>query len=338
MLKTKNQEHRPIMIIDGMNLFIRNFMVNETITAQGIPVGGVVGFIRSLNALVRDMIPSKVFIAWESGGGSQRRKKIFEGYKANREKDKKTFKEIKKEDNRKWIQKDADNKEQQLNILINVLKHIPVCQLYVQDVEGDDVIGYLTKYKFKNTSGKKIIVSSDKDFYQLLDDKQVEIFEPTKKIIVNEQAVLEMFDISPNNFALAKSVVGDESDNINGVGGVGFKTLTKRIPGFNEITTDYCVGDLIEYCEQMVTQGTKIKVYKDIIDARMIVERNWKLMYLSSNSMSTSQIQKIEYAVDTFEPKMDKLGLIKGLISNQIITDIDFDKLASTMKMTLCCN
>jgi len=87
-LKTK----RPYIFIDGMNIFVRHYLVNETLNAKSEPIGGVVGFLKFVDYITRISTPAKVFVVWESGGGSARRRSIFKEYKKDRGK----IKELKK--------------------------------------------------------------------------------------------------------------------------------------------------------------------------------------------------------------------------------------------------
>lgn len=335
--KPAQQVERPILVVDGMNVFIRHFVVNETINTSGDPVGGVVGFVKYINRLVSDFVPRKLYIVWEQGGPSPRRKKIFDGYKANRAKDNDSFKAVMTEGgtSRKWILDDTENKIKQLHLLTNILKNLPVCQVYVQDTEADDVIAYLLKFKFQNDPCKKILVSSDKDFYQLLENDTIEIYDPARKILVSSQKILNEYKISPRNFCLARTMVGDTSDNIDGIDGIGLKTIAKRIPQLAEVDKDYQPQDVIDLCQEYINNKSKIKAYQDIIDNKAIMERNWSLMYLDSSTLSASQIQKIEYAVENFTPSMNKLGLIKTMIDAGVVTDIDFDRVSVQLKTTL---
>ena len=118
MIENNTQKQtRPILVIDGMNIMISSLFANNTITTNGVCVGGVVGFLKSLNYYVNTFAPSKVLICWEQGGSSSRRSKIYEGYKKNRIKDSSTMNEIKRErDDDKWVQRSADNKNQQLEM------------------------------------------------------------------------------------------------------------------------------------------------------------------------------------------------------------------------------
>ena len=123
------------------------------------------------------------------------------------------------------------NKNNQLKNLISLLRMIPVVQVYVDDAEADDIIGYLCNYTLKEKN--KIIVSSDHDYYQLINKKTI-IWSPTLKAFVNDKKVIQRYNVHPNNFCLAKCIVGDKSDNIPGVKGVGYKVLTKCLDKFSK--------------------------------------------------------------------------------------------------------
>lgn len=335
--KPNHKTERPIVIVDGMNIFIRNFVVNEATTTSGDPVGGVVGFVKYLNHLVNNFVPKKLIVVWEQGGASPRRKKIFEGYKANRSKDKDSFKTVNKDDNSKrtWLMNDPQNKLRQLHLLTQILKNLPVCQIYVGDTECDDVIAYLLRNRYATDNSRKILVSSDKDFYQLLENPSIEIYDPAKKILIGGDKVLGDYNVAARNFCLARTLVGDVSDNIPGVDGVGLKTAAKRFPKFADVTLDLQVQDILQYCQEMLDNKSKIKVYSDVLNAKEVLERNWQLMYLDSSSLSASQMQKVDFTVENFKPNVNKLGLIRTMIEAGVVTDIDYDRLSTSFKTTL---
>lgn len=346
LLNKKQQQptERPILILDGFNVFLRHFIVNESVSSSGDPVGGVIGFLKAVISLNDTFVPKKIYVVWEQGGGCQRRKKIFEGYKANRVANKEMFKDAtkdstsSKQEKRAWLLNDSENRLKQLHLLTQILKNIPVCQIYLQDTECDDVVAYLAKYKLKNREGKddkKIIVSTDKDFFQLLEDPNVEIYDQGKHEIVTQKKIFDKYQISARNFCLAKALAGDPSDNIDGIEGMGFKTAAKRFPDLSSSDKDVLVSDIISYAEQQIQQNSKIKIYKEIIDNKDLVQRNWKLMYFDTSNLSASQQDKINYAVDNYRPQMNKLGLIKTIVDAGIATDIDFDRISTQFKTTL---
>jgi len=73
-----------ILIVDGLNTFIRSFAANPVTNEDGIHVGGMTGFLMSIGYAIRNIKPTRVIICWDGKGGSQRRRKVFENYKANR--------------------------------------------------------------------------------------------------------------------------------------------------------------------------------------------------------------------------------------------------------------
>ena len=153
-----------ILLVDGSNLFICHWSANPNLDAEGRSVGGVVGFLKSLNYYTRKFKPTKIIICWDGKGGSQKRRKLVENYKSGRRpiKPNRTY-EYEFEN----IEKD---KVQQRIKLAKYLSYLPIYEIVVENIEADDSIAYLTKY-FNNN--RKVIVSTDKDFYQLLDNNTI---------------------------------------------------------------------------------------------------------------------------------------------------------------------
>tara|TARA_R110000824_G_scaffold301401_1_gene489362 strand:+ start:278 stop:1234 length:957 start_codon:yes stop_codon:yes gene_type:complete len=298
-----------VLIVDALNLFTRHYVAHPAMSVNGEHVGGVIGFLYGITNLIERYKPKKVIVVWE-GGGSSRRRKIFSEYKSRRRPQKlnRTYEED--------LPDTVENRNRQVSLLVSLINLLPICQIYVPDCEADDVIGYISKYTY--SKHKKLILSSDKDFYQLLDENTI-IFSPTRKDLVTCKTVLERFNISSNNFALAKSVCGDPSDNIAGVKGVGFKTLAKRFPLLAE-KNDVSINDLIEKSAGHIKSGSKLKAFKEITQSEELIRRNWKLIYLDTANLSEEQIRKIKYTVDTFSPKKNKLEMMRALIKEGIQT------------------
>ena len=189
--------------------------------------------------------------------------------------------------------------------------------------------------KLGQENARKILVSSDKDFYQLLENPSIEIYDPGKKILISAEKILAEHNIAPRNFCLARTMVGDVSDNIPGVNGVGLKTAAKRYPQLADTSMDLQVEDIMRISQEKLDEKSKIKVYSDVLNSKSILERNWDLMYLDSSALSASQMQKIDFTLDTFKPNMNKLGLIRTMIDAGVVTDIDYDRLSVLFKTTL---
>ena len=73
-----------VLIVDGLNLYLRAFAVNGALNDNGVPVGGLTGFLRSLAYAIREVNPTRVIIVYDGAGGSQRRRKIHPNYKSQR--------------------------------------------------------------------------------------------------------------------------------------------------------------------------------------------------------------------------------------------------------------
>jgi len=184
---------------------------------------------------------------------------------------------------------------------------MPVIQLMADQVEADDVISFIAQaphYK----GWQKIIISSDKDFFQLCDDETV-LYRPIQKKFMNKPRLLEEFGIHPTNFALARAIAGDTSDNLKGVKGVGLGTISKRLPFFAE-EKSATISDLINFCEN---DNTGLRAFSSICESQEIIEDNYKIMQLYSPSMSIDDKRRVKYTIDNFEPEFNKTEVIKRM-------------------------
>lgn len=294
---------RPILLIDGLNLFVRNHIVNPAMNTDGELVGGTVGTLATISRLVRMIKPSVVYMCWESGG-SARRRSLFPEYKAHRRAQKmnRTYDD--------FIPDSDENEAWQKMGIVQCLKHVPVCQIYIPNSEADDVIGYLSRNRFSDQ--KKVIVSSDKDYYQLL-DKNTSIYSPGRKTYVYESDVMKEFNVTATNFCVAKAFCGDTSDNIPGVPRVGFKTLAKRFSVLST-ETETSIEELLVLNEQALSdkKKAKLKIHQRINEHADAVRRNWKLMYLDTQMLSPGQVDNINKYVDNYNPKKNKIQLYKA--------------------------
>lgn len=268
-------------------------------STHGYQAGGIVGFLTSTAQLVSLLAPEAVFVVWE-GNGSARRRAIFPDYKKGRRPPKlnRYYEEI---------PDSQENRLQQIKALTMLLKSVPVCQLFVEDCEADDVIGYLCRNRFKTS--KKVIASSDRDLYQLIDENTM-VYSWSSKKFVGPDEVLAEFNISSSNFVLAKAVCGDASDAIPGVKGVGFKTIAKR---FDLRSSPVSIADLITASDE-ARASSNAKIYTQIYESQDLIKRNWRLMYLDVSNLAAVQVRKIDAIVDSFKPSKNKMQLMRTLI------------------------
>jgi len=288
-----------VMIIDGLNTYLRNYIVNPSLSTNGDPIGGLKGFLSSLQKLSRELKPDHLVIIWDGPGGSQRRKAVNKNYKEGRKPIRlnRSVKLLSEEENIK-------NKVWQQTRLFEYLNNMPVSQIMIEGIEADDIIAYVCN---EMTNTEKVIVSSDKDFIQKCDHETV-LYRPIQKKVLNKKTVVEEYGIAPSHFALARAIVGDKSDNLVGVPGVGLKTVAKRFPFFGELDRASCFYRLYNHCEE---NKDKVKVYKTILENRKLIETNYKLMQLYAPEISPQNKRKIRTAIFDMEPQFNKTGIIK---------------------------
>jgi len=294
------------MIIDCMNIYLRSYIVDPSLSQNGAPIGGFKGFLKTLQKLCREMKPDKIIVAWDCGGGSRKRKRLNKNYKAGRSPIR-LYWDVR----HVALREEEDNKIWQQIRLSEYLNELPILQYCIEDVEADDIISYLVQNK-RLRDWQKFIVSSDKDFYQLCDNKTI-IYRPTQKEVLNKFTIVEQFGIHPNNFALARAIAGDTSDNLKGIQGVGLKTISKRFPFMAE-ERDYLLGDILDHCNEV---EKPLLVHRRILEGSERVRKNYQLMQLYSPSLSPTTKSKVNYVLDNAEMKfnlteMRKMMMIDG--------------------------
>lgn len=319
-MSNEDKSNETIVIVDALNLFTRHFCAHPALGVNGEHVGGIVGFLYGVIHLVEDFKPTKVIIVWE-GGGSSKKRAIFKEYKSKRKPAK--LNRFYSDD----MPSTVENRNHQVSVLVDIIKNLPIDQIYIPDCEADDVIGYLCKYTYKDS--KKVIISSDHDFYQLLDKKTI-IHSPTWKKLVTSKTVIEKYGISPENFCLAKSICGDPADNIKGVPRVGFKTLAKRFPTLST-QEELTANEIVEIAKIEVSEGSTLKAITNISESLDLIKRNWRLIYLDTQNLSGDQILKINHITDTFSPSRNKIQVMRILIK-QGIQSFNVDRLFLSLK------
>ena len=279
-----------VMIIDGLNMFLRSYIVVPQLSKDGQPIGGTTGFLKSLQKLTREIKPDKIVVCWDGRGGSRKRKQKNSNYKEGRKPIRlnRSFKVLNEE-------QEKENKVWQLHRTVEYLNNFPVIQTLADEVEADDIISYICRYS-QYKDNQKVIVSSDKDFFQLLDDNTI-LYRPVQKVIHNRKSIIEEYGIHPNNFALARAVVGDKSDNLDGVPGIGLKTISRRFPFFSE-ERDIFLKELVQFCNN---QESKLKAYRSIPENEQLIMDNYELMQLYSPSLSVQTKKSIDWIIDEFE-------------------------------------
>ena len=294
-----------VLVIDALNMFLRAFIVDPSLSQHGQPIGGIKGSIKILQKLVRITKPNEIVICWDGPNGSQKRKTLDSGYKEGR----KPLR-LNRSVHNLTENEEIQNKVWQQMQVIEYLNQMPIIQLILDRVEADDIISYVCNSRHYD-GWQKVIVSNDKDFLQLCDDETV-VYRPTTDKIETKKTVIESLGIHPTNMALARAMDGDASDNLPGVNRVGMKTIASKLPFMKE-ERDVTIDELIEYCENI---ESKLKVFKTIAESRKLIQHNYDMMQLYSPLISVQGKQTIDYALDNFECDFNKTELLRLMVED----------------------
>lgn len=310
-------------MLDGLNVFYKNYIANPSISTNGVPVGGILGFMRSVNKFCREMRPDQVIVVWDGHESSKSRRKLNENYKQGR-------KPVRLNRNVQVLTEaqEAENKMWQFTRVCQYLNETPIAQIMVDGVEADDVIAYYAGHYEKYNDWVKVIVSSDKDFYQLLDDKTV-IYRSSKKEYVSKKDVIEEYGIHPNNFAMARALAGDSSDNIKGVSRIGLPTVSKRFPFMSE-KKRHTLKRLLKHCESF-PEKKRLKVYNTLLEEQNIAKDNYKIMQLYESNLTHRQVNEIKDIMASFDFSCNKTT-IKLMFEKDGIEDVNLHDMFAAFK------
>lgn len=302
-----------VLLVDGLNTYLRAFAATPTMDDDGEHIGGITGFLLSVGATIRMFKPSRVFIVWDGANGSQRRRAMFKDYKSNR----RHMTKLNRTYDFASIEDEQKSMKWQWGLLIQILRNLPVTVIAQDNVEADDVIAYLAQI-VDERDGKAIIVSTDKDFLQLVNDNIV-VWNPIKKKMYNPERVVEDYGFHPNNFLLYRAVTGDNSDCIPGVKGIKEKTLLKYFPELSE-ETPRDIDFLFEVAENIMLEKKKPPVaLKTLVESKDQLKLNYSLMRLDDVAMSGHTRGTILRYFESEPNSYNKAQLTKLLRYNKLI-------------------
>ena len=251
----------------------------QSMNPQGHHTGGLVGFLRSLGFLMRTIDPTRIICVFDGQASSASRKNIDPEYKANRN--------IKRITNWELFDDKEDefaSMTMQMGRLVEYLQCLPLTLISIDKIEADDTISFLAQ-KFGENNKRVTIVSSDKDFLQIVDEN-IEVYSPIKKVTYRKKEVQEEVGVLPENYLVMKALLGDNSDNLTGIKGLGPKTLLKEFPGLIKDPL-FELSDIHKICNEKLQ--TK-KIFAQILYDWDKVKTNYELMNLLQPKLGDYEI------------------------------------------------
>lgn len=207
-----------VILVDTFGFFFRSYYALPPLhNSKHFPTSLLTGFATLIFNLYKENPHSCIIFALE-GQGDNKRKEFYPDYKANR---KETPKDL----------------LLQLPVAIQWLKKMNIPTLCIDGYEADDCIATLATLG-KNKGFEVEIISHDKDLYQLIDEK-IHIFDYAKRQVISHEECKEKFGVLPNEFITYQSIVGDTSDNIPGIKGIGAKGAQKIVSSFKTLESLY---------------------------------------------------------------------------------------------------
>jgi len=228
-----------LIIIDGNSIINRAFYGIRTLsTRDGVPTNAVYGFLNIMLKYIQEINPEYICVAFDLSKPTFRHK-MYDAYKAQRK-------------------KMPEELAAQMPIMKNVLSAMNIKILEKEGYEADDIIGTVSNM-CDNSSTECIIVTGDKDDLQLATDTTKVYLTTTSKgntntDIYDKNAVIEKYGVTPQQFIDVKALMGDTSDNIPGVAGIGEKTALSLIQKCQSIENLYADEDLYGAKGAMLTK------------------------------------------------------------------------------------
>ena len=207
-------DRKPLILVDGSSWLFRAYHALPPLTSpQGQPTGAVYGMGNMLRKLLKDFAPERLCVVFDPKGGSFRNQ-MYAEYKANRT-------------------ETPPDLEEQFPLVVELIRAMGLPTLTIDGYEADDVIGTLAKQGVA-AGHCVLIVTSDKDMAQLV-NADVHLLDTMKNLRMDRAGVIEKFGVPPERIVDYLTLMGDSSDNIPGVPGVGPKTAAKWISEYGSL-------------------------------------------------------------------------------------------------------
>ncbi len=282
---------KKIVLIDGNNLMFRSYYAtaytgNLMKNSKGQPTNALYGFANMMNKIITEENPEYMCVAFDVGKSFRHRE--YEEYKAGRS-------------------QTPDELISQMPIARDMLNHMGIFNINVLDYEADDIIGTLSKRANEDPEWDALLVTSDHDYLQLITDVvNVKLLRPKDFIKYTPTNFKEDYGIEPKRIIDLKALMGDASDNIPGVPGVGEKTALKLLVEYGTLDNLYANIDKI-----------KGKLQEKLIQNKDSAYFSYKLATICCDVPLSHSFEEMKYegpkdSLDDFYRELEFYSLIKN--------------------------
>lgn len=312
MLNSSSREEEPkdrdsnVLIIDGLNSWIRVWQAIPVLSSSGEHIGGISGFLKSIGTCIRQYNPTRCIVVFDGQGGSLRRRRIFPEYKSNRTPN---LRQCKKEFSS--LEEEQASMKIQFQRMREYLEHLPLSVVCIDHIEADDSIASIVG-DYYDSQTNITIVSTDRDFLQLITE-YVHVWNPVRKVHYHPKQIKEEYGILSENYLLYRVLTGDTSDAIPGISGLGLKTLLKEYP-FDTTVLD--IDTFLKLTEEKTKKPKKF--VNEILSNTDRIHLNHQLMQLKNIDISLHSKNQIRDILDMEIPKSNRIEFLKKAYLDKI--------------------
>ena len=304
-------DNNNVILIDGSGYIFRAYYaLPPMVNPQGVPINAVYGFMNMMVKLVQDFKPKKIAVAFDVARETFRNK-IYDDYKSNRH-------------------SPPEDLIPQFSLIKEATKVLGLPILELEGYEADDLIATFCK-DAKLEKKNVVVVSSDKDLMQLVDDQTV-MLDPMKHTWIDDQKVLEKFGVNPEKVIDVQSLAGDPSDNVPGVPGIGLKIAAELINEFgslkellsrtNEIKQTKRRENLEIYREKALISKKLVTLKTDVPINMGISDINFDINFLSPELTNFLKVHDFKRLIERFENFKNNEN---SNVTNEKIQNYNFD-------------
>ena len=307
-----------VVLVDGNNLLFRSYYAtaytgNIMRNRDGFPTNGLYGFVNMINKIVAEENPKYMMVAFDIG---------------------KTFRHEKYKDYKGGRRETPEDLKVQFPIAKKILTAMGIKYLECEGYEADDIIGTISSWCDKDPEYEALIVSSDKDLLQLISDETVvKLLKPKDYIMMDKATFIQTYGFEPIKMIDLKALMGDASDNIPGVKGIGEKTAIKLLTQYGSLDGIYENIDNIKGSthEKLVTGNEDAYYSKELVTIYREVPLNitWDdLLYGNENTNELIQLyNELNFYSLLKKASSNKKNVNTNIDNFKIIQDISLIKI-----------